>query len=81
MLDTALLYATAWWLHPPQRAMLARGVGLLCLATGAFMLVVYAVHGLIQLALTAIIVAACVFATLRMLRLTWLGLTRKSRHE
>jgi len=73
VLDTALLYTTAWWLHPPQRAMLARGVGLLSLATGAFLVVVYAMHGQIQLALTAIIVAVCVFVALRMLRLTWLG--------
>jgi O-antigen/teichoic acid export membrane protein len=72
-LDTALLYATAWWLHPPQRAVLARGVGLLCLATGAFLLTVYVVHGSIQLALTVIIVAACALAVLRMLRLTRLG--------
>ena len=69
-LDTALLYATAWWLHPAQRTMLARGVGLLSLATGTFLVVVYAAHGLAQLALTVIVVAACVFTALRMLRLT-----------
>jgi O-antigen/teichoic acid export membrane protein len=73
MLDTALLYTVAWWLHPQQRAMLARGVGLLCLSTGAFLFVVYTVQGLVQLALTAIIVAACAFAALRMLHLTRLG--------
>jgi len=73
VLDTGLLYATAWWLHPPQRAMLARGMGLLSLAIGGFLVVVYATHGLVQLALTAIIVAACAFVALHMLRLTWLG--------
>lgn len=69
-LDAALLYATAWWLHTAHRIALAKGVGLLCLATGALLLVVYALHDQVQLALTAIIVVTCAFAALRMLRLT-----------
>ena len=68
-LDAALLYFTAWWLQRPLRLMLARGVGLLCLACGAFLLVVYALHGQLQRVLTGILVAACAFAALRMLRL------------
>jgi hypothetical protein len=73
MLDTALLYATAWWLHLPQRGVLAHGLSLLSLATGAFFLVVYVMNGLVQLALTAVIVAACAFAAQRLLRLARLG--------
>ena len=68
-LDTALLYGTAWWLQHSLRLMLARGVGLLCLACAAFLLVVYALQGPLQLALTAILVALCAFAALHMLRL------------
>lgn len=73
MLDTTLLYATAWWVHSPLRAVLARGVGLLCLAIGTFIVVVYAVHGPAQLSLTAVIVAICGFAGLRLLSLTRFG--------
>ncbi|MHB1669921.1 flippase [Thiomonas sp.] len=72
-LDAALLYFTAWWLHRPQRAALARGVGLLCLSAGALLWVVYALHGQVQLALIVVLVVACAFAALRMLRLTRLG--------
>ncbi len=68
-LDAALLYFTAWWLQQPLRSMLARSVGLLCLACGAFLLVVYALHGPWQRVLTGILVAASAFAALRMLRL------------
>jgi O-antigen/teichoic acid export membrane protein len=68
-LDAALLYLTAWWLQRPLRLMLAKGVGLLCLACAAFLLVVYVLQGPLQLALTAILVATCVFAALHMLRL------------
>ena len=68
-LDTALLYLFAWWLHCPQRTVLIRGVALLGLAVGAMLLVIYALHGQIQLALSGIIVAACAFASLGMLRL------------
>ena len=67
-LDAALLYFTAWWLQRPLRMMLAKGVGLLCLACGAFVLVVYALQGSLQFVLTGILVAACAFAALRMLR-------------
>jgi O-antigen/teichoic acid export membrane protein len=72
-LDAALLYFTAWRLQRPLRLMLAKGVGLLCLASGAFLLVVYALHGPQQLVLTGILVAACAFAALRMLHLARLG--------
>jgi len=78
MLDTALLYVTAWWLHPPQRAVLARGVGLLCLATGMLLLMVYAIHGLIQLALVFLIVAGCALVALRTMRLEQLGTYKKA---
>ena len=73
LLDTALLFAMAWRLHPPQRTVLARGAGLLCSATGALLLTIYAVHGSIQIALTVIITVACAFAALHTLRLTRLG--------
>jgi O-antigen/teichoic acid export membrane protein len=69
-LDAALLYLTAWRLQRPLRLMLARGVGLLCLACGALLVVVYALHGELQLVLTSIFAAACAFAAFRMLRLT-----------
>jgi len=72
-LDTALLYATAWWLQHPLRSMLLRGVGLLCLACGVFVLVVYALHGLLQLALTGSVVVASAFAALHILRSTRLS--------
>lgn len=68
-LDTALLYGTAWWLQQPLRLMLAKGVGLLCLACAVFLLVVYVLQGPLQLALTAILVATCALAALHMLRL------------
>ena len=70
VLDTALLYFTSWWLHPPLRSVLARGAGLLCLACGAFLLVVYELHGQLQFVLTGILVAASAFAALRMLHLS-----------
>lgn len=69
-LDTALLYGTAWRLQRPLRMMLTRGIGLLCLACAAFLLVVYALQSQLQLVAIGIVVAACVFATLRLLRLT-----------
>jgi len=69
-LDAALLYLTAWWLQRPLRLMLAKGVGLLCLASAAFLLVVYVLQGPLQLALTAILVATSALAALHMLRLT-----------
>jgi O-antigen/teichoic acid export membrane protein len=73
LLDTALLFAMAWRLHPPQRTVLAHGAGLLCSATGALLLAIYAVHGPIQIALTVIITVVCAFAALHTLRLTRLG--------
>lgn len=76
-LDAALLYFTAWWLQRPLRLMLARGVGLLCLACAAFLLVVYSLQGPLQLALTGILVATCVFSALHMLRLNRPGTTHK----
>ena len=68
-LDAALLYLTAWWLQRPLRLMLAKGVGLLCLACAVFLLVVYALQGPLQLALTGVLVATCALAALHMLRL------------
>jgi O-antigen/teichoic acid export membrane protein len=73
LLDTALLFAMAWRLHPSQRTVLARGACLLCSATGAMLLTIYAVHGLVQIALTVIITVACAFAALHTLRLTRFG--------
>lgn len=72
-LDTALLYGTAWWLQRCLRPMLAKSVGLLCLACIAFLLVVYALQGQLQFILTGMLVAALAFAALRMLRLTRLN--------
>ena len=76
-LDTALLYFTAWWLQRPLRAMLVGGVGLLVLASGVFLLVVYVLHGPLQLVLTGALVVACAFVAPRMLRLTRPGIHKE----
>lgn len=76
-LDTTLLYITAWWLQRPLRLMLARGAGLLCLACGAFLLVLYALHGQLRFVLTGVIVAACAFGASRMLRLSRLDIPKE----
>ena len=68
VLDAALLFFCAWWLQRPLRMMLARGVGLLCLACAAFLLVVYALQSQLQLVAIGIVVAGCAFAALRMTR-------------
>lgn len=65
-LDAALLYATAWRLHVAQRNVLARGVGLLCAASGVLVLVVFAARGSYQIALTAVTTIGCVLAAVRM---------------
>lgn len=70
LLDTTLLYAMAWRLHPLHRVALARGAGLLYLATCALLLTLYASQGGIQIALTITLVAACALAILHTLRLT-----------
>ncbi len=76
LLDAVLLFAMAWRLHPLQRSVLARGAGLLCVATGAFLLTTYAVHGPLQIALTVLIATACALAALHTLRLA-----RQAPHE
>ncbi len=73
LLDTALLFAMAWRLYPPQRTVLARGAGLLCSATGALLLTIYAPQGPIQTVMTAIIVATCAFGAVHTLRLSRSG--------
>ncbi|WP_297927732.1 flippase [Metallibacterium sp.] len=75
-LDAALLYAAAWWLQQPLRRVLAKGIGLLCLATGALVLVVYVLRDALQLVSTSVLVAACAYIALRVLWLTRPG-TRK----
>ena len=69
-LDAALLFVCAWWVHQPLRLVLARGFGLLCLAGGLFLLVVFLLHDRLQFASTGILVVASAFAVLRMLHLT-----------
>jgi O-antigen/teichoic acid export membrane protein len=66
-LDTALLYFTAWWLHRPQRAVLARGAGLLCLATTILLFAIYVLHGIVQIALVCLVVIYSAATFLRVL--------------
>ena len=66
-LDTALLYCTAWWLQRPLRPMLARGVGLLCLATTILLFATYVLHGIVQIALVCLVVIYSVIVFLRVL--------------
>ena len=66
-LDTALLYFTVWWLQQPLRLMLARGVGLLCLATAIFLFSLYVFHGIVRIALVCLVVIYSVVAFLRVL--------------
>jgi len=73
LLDTTLLFAMAWRLHFSQRSVLGHGAALLCSATGALLVTIYAVHGATQIILTAIITLACAFTALQTLRLTRLG--------
>ena len=72
-LDTALLYLVAWMLHSPQRAALARGAGLVCVATVAVLAAVYVLSAFAQMALIGAIVVMCAVAALRLVRLTGLG--------
>lgn len=65
--DAALLYGAAWWLQTSLRSVLARGAGLLLMATMALFLVVYALPGHLQRVSTEVLVAACVIVVLRML--------------
>lgn len=61
-LDALLLYGWAWRLNQSLRAVLGRAIKLLMLAVGTFLLLVYFVSGVLQLALVTMLATACMAA-------------------
>lgn len=68
LLDTTLLFAMAWRLHPAHRGALTRGAGLLFAATVALLLTIHVAQQSVQITLTAATIAASAIATLQTLR-------------